>query len=136
MVSDELWAEAGAPSESCDFYLCVGCLEDRLGRRLAPSDFPQCELNDDSPWDSPRLADRKGVGRDAGWLHYAGRTLVGAYGLDLDRVAELLGIDARVVRKDLAAIEINRRWLAEIREQRSHRWTHRLSRKFMACWPF
>jgi hypothetical protein len=26
-------------------FLCVGCLEDRLGRRLRPEEFPDCEEN-------------------------------------------------------------------------------------------
>jgi hypothetical protein len=34
-VTDEVWAAAGLGSG----YLCVGCLEARLGRRLRPEDF-------------------------------------------------------------------------------------------------
>ena len=42
MVRDELWALAGAG----DRYLCIGCLEGRLGRRLAREDFSDVRLND------------------------------------------------------------------------------------------
>jgi hypothetical protein len=43
MVLDDVWQAAGNP----DGYLCVGCLEDRLGRRLGPGDF-----NHDVPYTS------------------------------------------------------------------------------------
>jgi hypothetical protein len=59
MVTHDVWAAAGAPSEQHDFYLCVGCLERRLGRRLQPNDFMALSINDPSDCDSGRLADRK-----------------------------------------------------------------------------
>jgi hypothetical protein len=37
MVRDDLWAEAGMGR--WDGYLCVGCLEVRLGRTLCAADF-------------------------------------------------------------------------------------------------
>jgi hypothetical protein len=76
MVADAAWAESGGGPGK----LCVGCLEGRLGRRLAPGDFPPLPCNDpfrlrsaaDAPRDpgewwfqfrdqSDRLLDRLGV---------------------------------------------------------------------------
>jgi hypothetical protein len=62
MVHDEVWAAAGMGAG----YLCVGCLEHRLGRQLTPGDFTACELNDlavadgryASSWRTPRLVAR------------------------------------------------------------------------------
>ena len=62
MLVPEVW-EASRGGEG---FLCVGCLENRLGRRLTHRDFdPTIPLNF-FPWaDSPTLADRKrGLRRD------------------------------------------------------------------------
>ena len=59
MVVADVWAQAGAG----DGFLCVGCLEDRLGRVLEPDDFKRVPLNDDDELDSIRLRLRKGSGR-------------------------------------------------------------------------
>jgi hypothetical protein len=40
-------------------YLCVGCLERRLGRRLTAADFTDVPVNEPDPWDTPRLAERR-----------------------------------------------------------------------------
>jgi len=54
MVHDAVWAQAGmAPGGG---YLCVGCLEQRLGRRLNPGDFPAVPLNDPGLPSTPRFA--------------------------------------------------------------------------------
>jgi hypothetical protein len=45
MVDNAVWASAGDPSG----YLCIGCLEVRISRRLAREDFPNLPLN------NPRL---------------------------------------------------------------------------------
>lgn len=51
MVKDEIWF-----SVCDDVYgmLCIGCLEERLGRRLTPTDFMDCKLMDwkvsPAPW--------------------------------------------------------------------------------------
>jgi hypothetical protein len=45
MVHNELWARAGM--EPNGGFLCIGCLERRLGRRLTPDDFTDCPLNAD-----------------------------------------------------------------------------------------
>jgi len=42
MVHDEVWSQAGMPPEG---FLCIGCLELRLGRRLSPSDFTSAPCN-------------------------------------------------------------------------------------------
>jgi hypothetical protein len=44
MVQDSVWRAAGmGPEGGC---LCIGCLEERLGRMLTPDDFTDCKLND------------------------------------------------------------------------------------------
>lgn len=59
MVTDEIWAAAGltvGKRVGAGGRVCVGCLEDRLGRQLCAADF---ERGEPSPQDTPRLADRK-----------------------------------------------------------------------------
>jgi hypothetical protein len=58
MVTAEVWAEAGMEPDGG--YLCIGCLERRLGRRLVPADFPAWPVNERDPLDTARLAERKG----------------------------------------------------------------------------
>ncbi len=54
-VHDTVWAAAGMSSG----YLCIGCLERRLGRSLTRKDFPDnVMINRPGPWHTPRLADR------------------------------------------------------------------------------
>lgn len=36
-------------------YLCIGCLEARIGRRLNADDFTGALVNDPHPWNTPRL---------------------------------------------------------------------------------
>lgn len=55
MVADALWAAHGAG----DGYLCVACIERRMGRPLTPTDFTDAPCNEPDPWDTPRLAARK-----------------------------------------------------------------------------
>jgi hypothetical protein len=69
MVTAEMWSAAGMPvptireyNESDGDFLCVGCLEARLGRMLEPGDFTTAPINRPSPWDTPRLASRKAGG--------------------------------------------------------------------------
>lgn len=42
------------------YFLCIGCLEGRLGRKLKPLDFKDLPANRPSPWLSDRLNDRLG----------------------------------------------------------------------------
>jgi|ERR1019366_2301329 hypothetical protein len=63
MVHDSVWPAAGLPLQpdiiEVHMYLCIGCLERRLGRRLMPKDFTDCPLNrGDHPWRTPRLRAR------------------------------------------------------------------------------
>jgi hypothetical protein len=60
IVHDHVWAKAGmAPGYSgC---LCVGCLEQRIGRRLRPEDFPDHVFNNGGVPCSPRLMERRGT---------------------------------------------------------------------------
>lgn len=44
MVHDAVW-NAVVPAAQKHIFLCVGCLETRLGRRLVPDDFPDVPLN-------------------------------------------------------------------------------------------
>ena len=57
MVTKALWEQAGMDSG----FLCIGCLERRIGRRLTPADFPDLPINYPDPWDTERLASRKAV---------------------------------------------------------------------------
>jgi hypothetical protein len=45
MVHDWIWDEAGM--EMFGGHLCIGCLEDRLGRQLTQVDFIACPVNRD-----------------------------------------------------------------------------------------
>src|SRR6476646_263972 len=56
MVEREVWREAGMGREG---YLCIGCLESRLGRMLWASDFTGAPING-MDWEcrSARLRDR------------------------------------------------------------------------------
>lgn len=66
MVTAEIWKEAGMPPSIADNhteldgnFLCIGCLELRIGRRLTALDFTVCPINDPQhrcSW--PRLRDR------------------------------------------------------------------------------
>lgn len=44
MVHAFIWRRAGMRKG----FLCVGCLERRLGRQLAPGDFTSCRLNQEN----------------------------------------------------------------------------------------
>lgn len=45
MVHDTVWQEA--QGRNGFFFLCIGCLENRLGRRLQSLDFTGCYINRD-----------------------------------------------------------------------------------------
>jgi len=55
MVHQRVWSAA----RMGDGYLCVTCLEQRLGRTLCARDFTAYPVNLPSPWDTPRIAARK-----------------------------------------------------------------------------
>jgi hypothetical protein len=66
MVTAAVWQAAGMPAPvireqnaSGGDFLCVGCIERRLGRMIGPDDFTDALINKPSPWDTPRLAARK-----------------------------------------------------------------------------
>lgn len=54
MVQFELWNEYGAG----DGMLCVGCLENRIGRKLNKADFFDCPVNNGIFGLSERLINR------------------------------------------------------------------------------
>ena len=56
MLRDDVWNLTGLTVG----WLCVGCVEARLGRELTPEDFtPGLPVNEPCPWDTLRLASRK-----------------------------------------------------------------------------
>lgn len=57
MVRDRLWAKAGMKKD--DGYLCIGCLEKRIGRALRARDLPDLIVNIPDAWDTPRLLSRR-----------------------------------------------------------------------------
>jgi hypothetical protein len=65
-VLDSIWKAAGCPGKGQSdngpggFFLCIGCLEKRLGRTLTKQDFKELPANIPSPWLSARLNDRLG----------------------------------------------------------------------------
>jgi hypothetical protein len=59
MLHKEVWEAAAGVGFPGPRFLCVGCVEARLGRRLTPVDFADVPLNDPDPWDTDRLASRK-----------------------------------------------------------------------------
>ena len=68
MVKDELWQYAwsgrrrsGVPAftSKADEILCIGCLEDRIDRKLVADDFTDVPINDPTDTDiSARMRDR------------------------------------------------------------------------------
>ena len=66
MVHRHVWQAAGMPKdrvlgydETDGNFLCIACLETRLGRILTPDDFPDLPVNEPGPADTPLLAARK-----------------------------------------------------------------------------
>jgi len=110
MVTDAVWAEAGAGSD----VLCVGCLEERVGRSLEPADFPPLPVNDDDETDSVRLRTRKGSGRRVEALYRLATDAVLNLGTDVDAAAAALEIDARVLALCVDQAQFGRVALAEI----------------------
>jgi len=53
MVQKAVWEEAGMERDGG--YLCIGCLERRLGRMLTPRDFTDVPINDLDPSQTKRL---------------------------------------------------------------------------------
>jgi hypothetical protein len=54
MVHNEVWERAGMKRG----FLCIGCLEKRIGRRLRSADFTDAPVNNSHPWNTARLRDR------------------------------------------------------------------------------
>jgi hypothetical protein len=56
MLKDEVWAQAGMEPQG---FLCIGCLETRLGRELTAADFKDARINEpDARTMTPRLLGR------------------------------------------------------------------------------
>ena len=70
-VHDEVWLAAGMAhhpegedaADEFKEYLCIGCLEKRLGRELTAADFTGALINHDRELYTPRLRDRLSRGR-------------------------------------------------------------------------
>lgn len=60
MVRPEVWEVASRDGER-PRILCIGCLEDRIERRLTPGDFADFEINRPGWMCSERLVDRLGA---------------------------------------------------------------------------
>lgn len=64
MVHDAIWDQSGVPTRevmhehTTGYYLCIGCLELRIGRQLTASDFPDYPVNQSGPWNTARLNQR------------------------------------------------------------------------------
>lgn len=60
MIRSEVWLGAGMKHdhEPGDGMLCIGCLENRIGRRLVASDFPDYPINRGAFRQSDRLRNR------------------------------------------------------------------------------
>jgi hypothetical protein len=59
MVHDHVWQAAGMPAEpALAAYLCIGCLENRLGRELTGADFTDADVNVPGPCMTTRLLGR------------------------------------------------------------------------------
>jgi hypothetical protein len=62
MVRDDVWEQAlghKIPPVEDDVFLCIGCLERRIGRTLTRRDFIDCPLNTHPDWPrSRRLRNR------------------------------------------------------------------------------
>jgi hypothetical protein len=56
MVHNSVWGAAGMEMESG--MLCIGCLEERLGRQLTSSDFIDAPINTERYRRSERLKNR------------------------------------------------------------------------------
>lgn len=72
MVAKAIWNEAVDYEDRRlrGFFLCIGCLEKRLGRVLTPHDFICCPLNYDVDFRSKRLVSRLRSGSlHQGWAY-------------------------------------------------------------------
>lgn len=65
VIRHELWAEVVGDSHAG--LICVMCLEDRMGRRLQPSDFLDVPANDLGWRKTRRLLERMGPDRGLHW---------------------------------------------------------------------
>lgn len=59
MVHKDVWSAAGM-TEMGSGFLCIDCLEARIGHRLKPENFTTAPVNDENPWQTARLRDRLG----------------------------------------------------------------------------
>jgi hypothetical protein len=69
VVTDNVWHAGGLGT--LGGYLCIGCLEARIGRRLTPADFTDAPINNLAVYDLPRWAwswrTARLIARMSGW---------------------------------------------------------------------
>jgi hypothetical protein len=106
MVADRVWDQAAGG----DRWLCVGCLEDRLGRELEPADFTPLPVNDDQETDSVRLRMARGSGRHTEALYHLATVAVVDLGVAPDLAASSLELDGKLVETRCK----NRRFALEV----------------------
>lgn len=94
MVDDAVWAQAG----DAQGWLCIGCLEERLGRGLTPDDFPPIPSNDDNRIDTVRLRNAKGSGRATEPLYMLAVDAVLDLGADPELAARRLDLDLAMLK--------------------------------------
>lgn len=76
MVRDSIWFSV---AETKHGYLCIGCLEKRLGRRLVVEDFSDVLINKLDRWrKSMRLRSRLGTLGGVEWIKRKSRGIVHA----------------------------------------------------------
>jgi hypothetical protein len=66
-VREDVWDAAGMTNIGGRAYLCIGCLEQRIGRRLTAGDFAPVPINKPNPRDTDRVASRKAPKRAYGY---------------------------------------------------------------------
>lgn len=79
MVTNSCWKKAG----NVDGFLCIGCLEKRVGRKLSPRNFIDCALNWRNAimpgYASIRLMSRMHGSRKSVWTERATKAVIAAF---------------------------------------------------------
>lgn len=102
MVTDSCWKRSGM--ESHGGMLCIGCLENRLGKKLTPRNFKDCPLNWRNicipEYASPRLISRLLGGPKSKWRMGALQLLRDGVGGNIKPLEEklLISIDGQDAR--------------------------------------
>jgi hypothetical protein len=128
MIHDALWFAAGMThhpdGEDAQFkeYLCIGCLEKRLGRELTGVDFTVAPVNNVSEYVTPRMLDRLNRVTPEQRLERASLAVEMAVDVRDDAIHDLIDAELayRQERRDRAAEDPDRDaliWTAASRKQ-------------------